>query len=132
MIVKATAGDNAENQNAFKMFTEYNEDGTMVSRYNNPVGKPFSEAAEYDVVKENGLGKANMLAYVVKNTNEQLGAAENVNVVSDYVAAKRMVVEQQETTIAMPLKGTDRPAVIDQEAQVLTELTAIYKLADVT
>lgn len=43
-----------------------------------------------------------------------------------------MVVEQQETTIAMPLKGTDRPAVIDQEAQVLTELTAIYKLADVT
>ncbi len=45
---------------------------------------------------------------------------------------KRMVVEQQETTIAMPLKGTDRPAVIDQEAQVLTELTAIYKLADVT
>ena len=132
LIVKATAGDNAENQNAFKMFTEYNEDGTMVSRYNNPVGKPFSEADEYGEVKENGLGKANMLAYVVKNTNEQLGAAENVNVVSDYVAAKRMVVEQQETTIAMPLKGTDRPAVIDQEAQVLTELTAIYKLADVT
>ena len=122
LVVKATAGNNTDNLNAFKMFKSEKEH----HRYDNPDGKPMAESSKYGET-----GKVNMLAYQVKNTNE---AEELINggiVVSDYVATKRMVVEQDEASIAVAV-NTDLfadPAVV---APALAELTQLYKIEDVT
>ena len=56
------------------MYKDYSEQGTS---YDNPDGKPMKESTKYGEA-----GKVNMLAYMVKNTNEHLGETANINVVS--------------------------------------------------
>ena len=121
LVVKASAGDNANNQNAFKMYKDDSETGTA---YDNPDGKPMKESTKYGEA-----GKVNMLAYMVKNTNEQLGETANINVVSDYVATKRMVVEQEETAIGLSV-GDDLYEDATVKAPVLPLLSDMYKKAE--
>lgn len=121
LIVKASAGDNANNPNAFKMYKDDSEQGTA---YDNPDGKPMKESTKYGEA-----GKVNMLAYMVKNTNEQLGETANINVVSDYVATKRMVVEQEETAIGLSV-GDDLYEDATVKAPVLPLLSDMYKKAE--
>jgi hypothetical protein len=121
LIVKASAGDNANNPNAFKMYKDDSEQGTA---YDNPDGKPMKESTKYGEA-----GKVNMLAYMVKNTNEQLGETANINVVSDYVATKRMVVEQEETTIGFAVDA-DKYADPTVKAPALPLLSDMYKKAE--
>ena len=121
LVVKATAGNNTDNLNAFKMFKSEKEH----HRYDNPDGKPMAESSKYGET-----GKVNMLAYQVKNTNE---AEELINggiVVSDYVATKRMVVEQGEASIAVAV-NTDGFADPEVMAPALVGLSQLYKIADV-
>ena len=66
---------------------------------------------------------------MVKNTNEQLGETANINVVSDYVATKRMVVEQEEATIGFAVDA-DKYADPTVKAPALPLLSDMYKKAE--
>ena len=50
----------------------YKDDSEQGTAYDNPDGKPMKESTKYGEA-----GKVNMLAYIVKNTNEQLGETAN-------------------------------------------------------
>lgn len=113
-IVRASAGDNAGNVNAFKMFKSD-------AAYDNPDGKPVAESSKYGEA-----GKVNLLAAMVKNTNAQLKSDVEINVVSDFVATKRMVIEQKETAIGLAV-GSNKFANSTIVAPNLSLLSDMYK-----
>lgn len=87
IIIKASAKD-------FNMFKIDNQ-------YDDPAGK--------SVVSEYGeLGKVDMLALKVKNVNADQNLINDGEVISDYVATKRMVVEQKDAMIGLTLNNNKK------------------------
>jgi len=67
-------------------------------------------------------GKVNMLAYRVKNTNENEKFINDGIVVSDFVATKRMVVEQDDAMIGITIKDGN----LNDQVTTFTDLTHMY------
>lgn len=115
LVVKASAGNNTDNPNVFKMYKASEE--TEENVYDNPDGKPMEESSKYGEA-----GKVNMLAYRVKNTNENEKFINDGIVVSDFVATKRMVVEQDDAMIGITIKDGN----LNDQVTTFTDLTHMY------
>ena len=113
--MKASAGNNTDNPNVFKMYKVLEE--TEENVYDNPDGKPMEESSKYGEA-----GKVNMLAYRVKNTNENEKFINDGIVVSDFVATKRMVVEQDDAMIGITIKDGN----LNDQVTTFTDLTHMY------
>ena len=89
----------------------------MIMFDDDPEGKPASESSNYG---ENG--KVNMLAVKVKNVNADEKLINDGEVISDYVATKRMVVPQEKVMIGLALDDKT----MDKTATIFTDLSAMY------
>lgn len=103
LIIKASA----------KNFNMYKID----DMHDDPAGKPASEASNYGE-----KGKVNMIALKVKNVNADQKLINDGEVISDYVATKRMVVEQEDAMIGI---ARNRMA-LDKEVASFTNLSQMY------